>query len=42
MGFRPRVAGDLHRADGRIYSTGAMGLAVDFAAEATPSAVPVG
>ena len=31
MGFRPRVAGDLRQMDARIYGTGPMGLAADFA-----------
>ena len=31
MGFRPRVADDLKTTDPRVYSTGAMGLAADFA-----------
>jgi len=32
MGFRPRVAGDLRQMDRRLYATGPMGLAADFAA----------
>jgi len=32
MGFRPRVAADLRRTDPRVYATGPMGLAADFAA----------
>ena len=32
MGFRPRVAGDLRTMDRRLYATGPMGLAADFAA----------
>jgi propionate CoA-transferase len=31
MGFRPRVADDLREMDRRIYASGAMGLAADFA-----------
>jgi acyl CoA:acetate/3-ketoacid CoA transferase len=31
MGFRPRVADDLARTDARVYATGPMGLAADFA-----------
>jgi propionate CoA-transferase len=34
MGFRPRVAEDLAAMDRRLYSTGPMGLAADFAARA--------
>jgi acyl CoA:acetate/3-ketoacid CoA transferase len=34
MGFRPRVADDLRRMDRRLYATGPMGLAADFAAGA--------
>ena len=34
MGFRPRVAADLREMDARLYSTGPMGLAADFAAVA--------
>ena len=34
MGFRPRVADDLRPMDARIYATGPMGLAADFAASA--------
>ena len=34
MGFRPRVADDLRPMDARIYATGPMGLAADFAAHA--------
>ena len=34
MGFRPRVADDLRTMDARLYATGAMGLAGDFAAQA--------
>jgi propionate CoA-transferase len=30
MGFRPRVADDLHEMDRRLYATGPMGLAADF------------
>jgi propionate CoA-transferase len=32
MGFRPRVADDLVTMDRRLYATGSMGLAADFAA----------
>ena len=32
MGFRPRIADDLREMDRRVYATGPMGLAVDFAA----------
>ena len=32
MGFRPRIAADCGPMDGRIYATGPMGLAADFAA----------
>jgi propionate CoA-transferase len=32
MGFRPRVAGDLRTTDPRVYASGPMGLAADFAA----------
>jgi propionate CoA-transferase len=32
MGFRPRVADDLREMDRRLYATGPMGLAADFAA----------
>ncbi len=32
MGFRPRVADDLREMDRRIYASGPMGLAADFAA----------
>ena len=32
MGFRPRVADDLRTMDRRLYATGPMGLAADFAA----------
>jgi propionate CoA-transferase len=32
MGFRPRLAGDLRTMDRRLYATGPMGLAADFAA----------
>jgi propionate CoA-transferase len=32
MGFRPRIAGDLRIMDQRLYATGPMGLATDFAA----------
>ena len=31
MGFRPRIAADLRRTDPRVYATGPMGLAGDFA-----------
>ena len=31
MGFRPRVADDLRTMDARLYATGPMGLAADFA-----------
>jgi acyl CoA:acetate/3-ketoacid CoA transferase len=31
MGFRPRVADDLREMDRRLYATGPMGLAADFA-----------
>ena len=42
MGFRPRVAEELREMDRRIYASGPMGLAEDFAAEAaTPTKVPV-
>jgi propionate CoA-transferase len=34
MGFRPRVADDLREMDRRLYATGPMGLAADFAAAA--------
>jgi propionate CoA-transferase len=34
MGFRPRIAEDLREVDARVYSTGPMGLAADFAAAA--------
>jgi propionate CoA-transferase len=34
MGFRPRVAGDLRTTDPRVYATGPMGLAADFATQA--------
>jgi propionate CoA-transferase len=34
MGFRPRVADDLREMDRRIYASGAMGLAADFAGAA--------
>jgi propionate CoA-transferase len=34
MGFRPRVAEDLKTVDARVYATGPMGLAADFAARA--------
>jgi acyl CoA:acetate/3-ketoacid CoA transferase len=34
MGFRPRVADDLREMDRRIYASGAMGLAADFAGTA--------
>jgi len=34
MGFRPRVADDLRTMDPRLYATGPMGLAADFAAQA--------
>jgi propionate CoA-transferase len=34
MGFRPRVAEDLRTIDARVYATGPMGLAADFAADA--------
>ena len=37
MGFRPRVADDLREMDPRIYASGPMGLAEDFA-EAGPAA----
>jgi propionate CoA-transferase len=30
MGFRPRVAGDLHVMDARIFEAGRMGLAADL------------
>jgi propionate CoA-transferase len=46
MGFRPRVADPLRTMDARIYATGPMGLASDFAARleapAVESAAPVG
>jgi len=32
MGFQPRVASDLRRMDARLYASGPMGLAADFAA----------
>jgi acyl CoA:acetate/3-ketoacid CoA transferase len=32
MGFRPRIADDLREIDRRVYRTGPMGLADDFAA----------
>jgi propionate CoA-transferase len=35
MGFRPRVADDLRKTDPRIYATGPMGLAAEFAVAAT-------
>ncbi len=34
MGFRPRVAEQLRTTDSRVYATGPMGLAADFAAAA--------
>ena len=34
MGFRPRVAADLREMDRRLYATGPMGLAADFASRA--------
>jgi propionate CoA-transferase len=34
MGFRPRIADDLRTMDPRLYATGPMGLAADFAAQA--------
>jgi propionate CoA-transferase len=37
MGFQPRVAADLKTMDPRLYATGPMGLAADFAA---PPALP--
>ena len=36
MGFRPRVADDLRRMDRRLYASGPMGLAADFAADPAP------
>ncbi len=36
MGFRPRVAENLRTIDPRVYATGPMGLAADFAARAAP------
>jgi acyl CoA:acetate/3-ketoacid CoA transferase len=30
MGFRPRIADDLHTMDRRLYAAGKMGLAADF------------
>jgi propionate CoA-transferase len=33
MGFRPRVAEQLRTTDARVYASGAMGLAAEFAAE---------
>ena len=30
MGFRPRIADDLHQMDRRLYASGPMGLAADF------------
>jgi propionate CoA-transferase len=33
MGFRPRVAQDLRTTDPRVYASGPMGLAADFAAD---------
>ena len=38
MGFRPRVADDLREMDRRLYATGPMGLAADFAAAAKAEA----
>jgi acyl CoA:acetate/3-ketoacid CoA transferase len=38
MGFRPRVADDLREMDRRLYATGPMGLAADFAAAAEAGA----
>jgi len=38
MGFRPRVADDLREMDGRIYGSGPMGLAEDFASPRTAPA----
>jgi propionate CoA-transferase len=36
MGFRPRVAEQLRTTDARVYASGAMGLAADFAADPAP------
>jgi propionate CoA-transferase len=38
MGFRPRLADDLRTTDLRVYATGPMGLADDFAAAAAAAA----
>jgi acyl CoA:acetate/3-ketoacid CoA transferase len=35
MGFRPRIADHLRRTDPRVYDSGPMGLAAEFAAAAT-------
>jgi propionate CoA-transferase len=40
MGFRPRVADDLREMDRRIYASGPMGLAEDFAAAGPAAAAP--
>jgi len=41
MGFRPRIAGDLRTIDPRVYATGPMGLAADFAATRAPAGTRV-
>jgi propionate CoA-transferase len=42
MGFRPRVADHLRTMDRRLYSTGPMGLAADFAAPPGAEPTPAG